>query len=158
MSLLSLLLYGFYIISSYSYFMSKSYFKSKSLYVYHIEHDKNNLKHIIPINNLTTNYDVMKYLKHLKPSNHSNNRGNDDRFNNDYNETMVLEIYKNYEKKKLLHMLSSNDISHVKKLELIMLNQYLFSIDGLVDSIKKGGIFYDYNFEINDDVDNINDI
>ena len=152
MSLMSLLLYGFYFINNYSYW------KSNSLYVYHVEDDKNNLKQTIPLNKITTNYDVMKYLKNLKPSNHSNNRGNDDRFNNDYNETMVLEIYKNYERKKLIDILSNNHISHVKKLELIMLNQYLFSVDGLIDSIKKGGILYDYNFEINDDIDDENDI
>ena len=149
---MSLLLYGFYFINNYSYW------KSNSLYVYHVEDDKNNLKQTIPLNKITTNYDVMKYLKNLKPSNHSNNRGNDDRFNNDYNETMVLEIYKNYERKKLIDILSNNHISHVKKLELIMLNQYLFSVDGLIDSIKKGGILYDYNFEINDDIDDENDI
>lgn len=149
---MSLLLYGFYFINNYSYW------KSNSLYVYHVEDDKNNLKQTIPLNKITTNYDVMKYLKNLKPSNHSNNRGNDDRFNNDYNETIVLEIYKNYERKKLIDILSNNHISHVKKLELIMLNQYLFSVDGLIDSIKKGGILYDYNFEINDDIDDENDI
>lgn len=145
---MSLLLYGFYFISNYSYL------KSNLLYVYYIEEEKDNLKQTISTNNLTTNYDVMKYLKHLKPYNHTNNRGNDDRVNTDYNETMVLEIYKNYEKQKLLDILSSDHISYIKKLEMLMLNQYLFSIDGIVNSIKKGGLFNDYNFEISNHNDN----
>ena len=59
----------------------------------------------------------------------------------------LFDISLNEEKKRLLSILVDENVSFVKKLELLVSNRYLLHYEGLTSSIKSGGLYDDYNFE-----------
>ena len=50
-------------------------------------------------------------------------------------------------KKRVISILVDDNVSFVKKLELLVSNRYLLHYEGLTSSIKSGGLYDDYNFE-----------
>jgi hypothetical protein len=71
-------------------------------------------------------------------------KGNDERYpiNETNNQTQLYNIYKNYEKKKLLDVLQNDKISINTKLDLLHDN----SIKPI--NLKAGGLFDDFNFTL----------
>lgn len=126
--------------------------RNKFINVYKIEQEKREYTepHKLNITRVINGDDVMKYIKNLKPNNRTNINGYDHRFpmnNTEFNQTVLENIYKNNERKKLLSILMNNKVPYTTKLELIILNQHLLTVDTIVYSIQRGGLFDDYDFE-----------
>lgn len=146
MIITSILLNSFYLITT---FTNRN---NNVMNVYTIEQEEREYTEPPKLNitRVINGDDVMKYIKNLKPNNRTNINGYDHRFpmnNTDLNQTVLENIYKNNERKKLLSTLMDNKVSYTTKLELIILNQHLLTVDSVVSSIQRGGLFDDYDFE-----------
>lgn len=146
MIITSILLNSFYVITK---FTNRN---NNFMNVYTIEQEEREYTELPKLNitRIINGDDVMEYIKNLKPRNRTNINGYDHRFpmnNTDFNQTVLENIYKNNERKKLLSTLIDNKVPYTTKLELIILNQHLLTVDTIVSSIQRGGLFDDYDFE-----------
>ena len=73
--------------------------------------------------------------------------GIDEKYKKTDDTETLFDISLNEEKKRVLSILLDDNVSFVKKLELLVSNRYLLDYEGFTSSIKSGGLYDDYNFE-----------
>ena len=73
--------------------------------------------------------------------------GIDEKYKKTDDTETLFDISLNEEKKRVLSILVDDNVSFVKKLELLVCNRYLLHYEGFTSSIKSGGLYDDYNFE-----------
>ena len=73
--------------------------------------------------------------------------GIDEKYKKTDDTETLFDISLNEEKKRVLSILVDDNVSFVKKLELLVSNRYLLDYEGLIINIKSGGLYDDYNFE-----------
>ena len=72
--------------------------------------------------------------------------GYDFRYDNKTNNDQLLTIHKNYQIKKLLDKLESNDINQIEKMNILDEYSFLFN-QTMAPNILNGGLLDDFNFE-----------
>ena len=128
------------LFSTFCVFNRPYYFKS---WLNAYEEDKSIIKPIII--NITDDASLLKWIISRRKD-----EGNDERYTKNgtgLNQTILENILKNNEQKQLLSILLDDNVSYITKLELIILNNYLLTVDSMISSIKGGGLLDDYNFE-----------
>ena len=149
MSFKQFLLFAFLSFKKNNYYTSISK-KNKATLIDWNDSGKKNITENITENNINniSSYQIFlqKPVINVKPY---IPKGTDERFNNtQINNNNIIKILDNYERKKILDVLTNSNISDVEKLKLIKNNDYLSKINSnQIKGMKmlNGGLMKDWN-------------